>query len=221
MIGSKIEEVIILKVSDVKATFYDLVSYLFSGLLFLFMLLVFLSHFMEGINLSLGNATTVALALIASYLLGHALATVSSLAIEKWLLAGKIKKNLNTQSLLGESLIDSFKDKYRTSFKCQYQEKDFRILICFVEAYQPNIYSTAFVFLSIYGMCRNVAFIFLLFAVLESTLLFQQPTALIFCIIIIYMILFGVFLAGYFRFMKYFRHEILCGFLIPNLIKEG
>lgn len=153
-----------MKISEIKATFYDLVSYLLSGLLFAFLLLVFLSHIMEGINLDLlikGSAVNVTLALFASYLLGHALATVSSLIIEKWLLVGKIKKNSITQRILSESLYDSFQDKYLSNFKCKYQEKDFRLLICFVEAHQPNVYSTAFIFLSIYGMCRNVAFIFL------------------------------------------------------------
>lgn len=209
-----------MRVSDIKATFYDLVSYLFSGLLFLLTIYIaFLHQTNSNLSLTLINkasATQILFILFGSYIIGHFIATLSSLLIERWIFKKSIEKNLTPSTILSDQLHDLFIEKYTNLFKSDFNNKDFRLIICYVESNQPSIYSTAFVFLSIYGMCRNYAVIFLLSAIAEMIIFINKCNFIVLAYVLLYIVASGVFLLGYHRFIKYFKQEIINGFLLPK-----
>jgi len=212
-----------MKLADVKVSFYDIISYLFTGLLFL--LLLFLFHYHIAYQFSLislpslnFNTSIILILLLLCYILGHLLSTISSAIFEKFLYKRKIEQELAITELLSKELYNSFLEKYNRLFNCIYNEKNFRTVICYVESFQPNIYNTSFSFLSIYGMCRNMSLLFLVFSIGELYLLAINKNLFLLIFILLYLFLSFVFQLAYFRFMKYFKEEIISGFLVPNTI---
>ena len=94
--------------------------------------------------------------------------------------------------------------------------KTFRLCVCFVEAYQNPVYSTALVFLTFYGMARNFALISFVYSVWEiiNWIVKRQGSL---CLFVLGSILVAVgFFIHYLRFYKYFKQHILNAFLLPN-----
>lgn len=204
-----------MKISEIKATFYDLISYLFSGLLFLLILFITSFHFKNSaIDWSMikeMGGTIITLVLFVCYIIGHFLSTLSSLIIEKWLLANKIKSLIPVR----DQLYGRFLEKYKDLFRCNYDNNDFRLVICYVESLQPNVYSTAFIFLSVYGMCRNFSLVFLSFSIIEIALSMLNRNSFLLGFAALYCLVGLIFLYGYFRFFKYFKQDIINGFILP------
>lgn len=204
-----------LKISEIKATFYDLISYFLSGLLFLLILFITSFHYknsnIDWTMIKEMGGTIITLILFVCYIIGHLLSTLSSLIIEKWLLANKIKSLIPVRN----QLYGIFLEKYNELFKCNFNNNDFRLVICYVESLQPNVYSTAFIFLSVYGMCRNFSLIFLSFSIIEVALSMLNKNGSLLEFAALYCLVGLIFLYGYFRFFKYFKQEIINGFILP------
>lgn len=215
-----------MKISDIKATVYDFFAYILPGLIFVFLGYIQYRHFQnywdinENINIfcSFLDFKGSLMLLLLSYLLGHLLSSLSSLVVEKniFLKINFLSKGLQDKNQISSKLFKCFSDKYIKVFNKDYESKDIRSVICYVESKQPAVYSTAFVFLSFYGMARSIAFSFSLFFISEMVNLlvkysiwglFYTGGALVVSLIFYY---------EYNRFFRYFRQEILSGFLLPE-----
>lgn len=209
----------------IKGTIYDIFGYLLPGLLFLFLLRIAYNHFYDRVGFSfiileikkISGTLTVILVLAILYCTGHAVSSASSFIIEG-LIVKKVsffKKRLNARNLLSKELYNNLEQKYKRLYNVEFDDnKDFTVITCFVEQNFPAIYSTAFVFLSFYGMARNLAFsitIFLLFEIVNYIVLCNKIILIVIMVSFIFMI---TFYYEYYRFMKYHKIKILNGFLI-------
>ena len=165
--------------NDFKGTLYDLLGYFAPGLFSIFVIFItylriYKCNFIVALYSSIENISgfIIFILIITSYIFGHAIASTSSALIEKGLI--KIIKKLN-ESITLENILDNAHyellcNKY-LRLGTQYNDKNFRKIICFVQAKQASIYGTALIFLSFYGMARNFALVFCLFSIIESYML--------------------------------------------------
>jgi hypothetical protein len=150
---------------------------------------------------------------------------LSSLVFEKWTLHKfkLFRENWDLQKILDNDNYIRLSEKYEKVFKLKANkdEKCFRKCLVYVEAKQTSVYSTAFVFLSFYGMARSIALIMLVFAIWETIFIGIYSKK---CEGLIYgglaLLAFAGFMRQYLRFQRYFRQHILSGFLLPEKEKE-
>ncbi|MDY4574719.1 MAG: hypothetical protein SPD90_06645 [Intestinibacter sp.] len=208
----------------IKATLYDFFGYLVPGLVLILYLYIFYRNIDKELNfwVILQNLTSyyktiyALLVVLVGYCLGHIVSSASSFIMEKRIVE-KIKffkSKLDLKALISSDLYSVFEEKYRNCFKVNYDCKDIRTLICYVEKNNHEIYSTAFVFLSIYGMARSLSIISFIFAILEVGCFFYIKSKLVFMYALCGFGLGVVFFYEYFRFKKYFLTEILNGILV-------
>jgi hypothetical protein len=210
-----------MKSYNIQTTIYDIFGYLIPGIIILFFSNIIYCQVALGklvypriINL---NATIVILIIVGGYILGHALSVLSSLVIEP-LITRRIQFTairLSLENILSENMTNFFNKKFNTIFGFDFHPMDFRAVICYVETHKPVVYTTAFVFLSFYGMCRTLAFTFSIIFLTELAvwLIFSQKYSLI--VALICLILSFLFYCGYFKFYRYFKVQISSGFVIP------
>ncbi len=215
-----------MKISEIKTTLYDIFAYLFPGALIILLTYITFQHFKKVFDITiivrnccslLDFKTTIGLSIIA-YFVGHVTSTVSSFIVEKNIfckipvLSKKIEENI----LFSSGMFEIFKKKYLDTFDLEYQSKDFRSVICYVESKEPAIYSTAFVFLSFYGMSRCIAFSLSIFVIFELIAFIKHMNIidLYYCIGLLLLSL--VFYYEYFRFFRYYKQEIMMGFVLPK-----
>lgn len=210
---------------DIKATIYDIFGYLLPGLLVIIIIIFSFQHsyglfeISDMIDLvkSLGGIEFTFVFFLA-YILGHCLSSLSSIILEKnFIFKLKYLSDLiNVNHLLSETLRIRLMDKYREVTNSELTDKDFRFLITYVESKQPAIYSTAFVYLSFYGMARTIALVFSIGFIWEiiNILILGYKGSIIFSIL--YLTLFFLFIYHYFRFLRYFREQIVMGFILPS-----
>ena len=212
---------------DFKATLYDILGYIIPGIITIFLSwnlylnLIGENDLIKSINNSYSknnNIITMLIISIAGYYIGHLISTLSSIFIEKYIVYNKwikyfsvrlsIKKILSSK--MEEKVVNTFNEKYGSIYE---DSKDFRTIICFVEKNYQNIYSTAFVFLSFYGMARNVSFIFLNFSIAELIIavVLKQRFSFEYSLLFIFVSL--VFFYEYLKYLKYFKQHILNGFI--------
>lgn len=203
---------------EIKTTFYDLIGYLFPGYIGLFVV-YFVMHFhgdfvicfKAALNLieSFKVDELIFLTIIA-YVLGHIISSTSNLLFEVIICKiFKVDGLFKPEKILGADGFSKFKNKFVEVYELQFTDKLYFIIVGFVESRQKEVYSTAFIFLSIYGMARCFALLFLAFSI---WLLFYPVyiEALIFftaALILFY---------EYLRFTRYYWEEILSGFLLPE-----
>lgn len=206
---------------NLKGTLYDLLGYFAPGLIAIFGGCGVMSRLTENNSVETIKKLSgleVFFLIVLAYILGHALATVSSLIIEKQLVDknNKFKKSIDAKVILGDEHYLTLCEKYKQIFNAQYTKNNFWKIICYVQAKQSSIYDTTQIFLAIYGMARNLTLIFgFYFCVEFGLLLCLCGTGKVY-ILLIYGILCTVFLFEYIRFRKYFIDTNLSGFLIPE-----
>jgi hypothetical protein len=208
---------------DIKATIYDIFGYLIPGTLLIVIVYYSYKHTL-GINpnndleIYLKGLDTKSLIffIFISYCIGHTISALSSLVVEKLIVfkAKKISSNLDVQTLLSSSLYSRLCIKFKELYNTDFTNKDFRLLICFNESKQPNIYSTAFTFLAFYGMARSLVFISSIGLIWElyNSFLGNFRSSLLF--VFTYLFFVSVFYYQYYRFLRYYREQICMGFLI-------
>ncbi len=209
--------------NDFKGTIYDLLGYFAPGLVATGGLAVTFQRIhnpqnvigsfrdsIEGIS-----SFEIFLMIIVSYIFGHAIASLSSMIIEKVMMEKirSLKKVLSSDNILDNEHYNLLCSKYLEEFGTKYSDNNLRKVICFVQARQNSIYDTVLVFLSFYGMARNFSLIFGVLAIIEIWLCFFNPVGNIFCLVI-YALMFIIFLYEYIRFRKYFVDTILSAFLL-------
>lgn len=213
-----------MNLNSFKGTLYDLLGYFAPGLVSIIcsvsiMLKINDISALYGIFKEIGKNITaleVFTLIIIAYMLGHAIASLSSWLIEKNLIekVSRLNKLLDSKSILGDEHYEALCTKYKMVFNTQYNDKSIRRIICHVQAKQNFVYETALIFLSFYGMARNFSFIFgACFCVEVWYCVFKGGK---FHALILFALLCVVFLYEYIRFRKYFLDTILSGFLIPE-----
>ena len=210
----------------IKATCYDFLGYLSQGVFFLIIVKISLSqpeslgsYFYEiAREVKALYPAAIAIFLGGSYILGHPLSTISSLLFEKNLVlrVPHLRDGLRVESLLTHDMYQYFKRKFKDIFDSEFSENDFRACICYTEAYQPQIYSTALVFLTFYGMSRTLAFSCLagFLWVTAKMLILKAYVMLSLCLLLLLATV--VLFYEYYRFFKYFKSEIAFGFVVPQ-----
>lgn len=210
---------------DLKTTIYDYFGYFLPGLTVMVLLYASLLHSM-GVNNIFQEISTIQKELNAietffltfiCYFLGHGLSAISSFIIEKNIFQKitLLSTRVSIDNFLSTEKKRAFYEKYEKVFSIKYDEKDFRTIICYVEDNKQAVYSTAFVFLSIYGMARsialvmNIAFLWELLNVLVFRVQYSLSYALCYFVMTI------AFYYQYYRFFKYFKNHIISGFLLP------
>ncbi len=209
---------------------YDFLAYFLSGALFALALFIATTHYagespdtnailvwMKGIN-----TTAVLLLILLLYCLGHVIATLSSFFIEH-LLGSKLLNKLHTDPIdaVSQNTAASFLEKFKTTFGFDFNKEDFRLVESYTQENTPAGYSTAFTFLCVYGMARNLSLIFLLFALCELiiSIVFKSVESLGFAGT--YLFVGVVFFIHYVRFNKHFLNQIISSFLVSNKNVNG
>ena len=208
----------------IKATLYDFFGYLVPGLVFLLYAYVFYQNICKELNFIVAlqslakynKAVYSILVVLIGYCLGHIISSVSSFVIEKSIFGNIefLKSKLELKEVVSLDLYNSFQGEYKRYFNVDYNSKDIRTLICYVEKNNPEIYSTAFVFLAIYGMARNLSMISFMFSIAEIGCFIYLNSKLIWIYILCGLGFGSVFFYEYFRFRKYFLQQIFNGMLI-------
>jgi len=205
----------------IKTTIYDIFGYLMPGLLFICLVYISYLH-SKGITdicpIIMQQVKDIDIKLfiiifLLSYIIGHATSTLSSLVVENLILLKLKIAKLDSNNVLPFDLREIFKNKFKILFNVNYDDKKFRAVICYVESTQPSLYSTAFIFLSFYGMARNIAFVFTINFIIELINLSVVNT---FPFIATYILFSIAFYHEYYRFFIYFKEHILFSFCCPN-----
>jgi hypothetical protein len=204
-------------------TLYDVFSYALPG--FLTVCMLFFHDFWNvGSSIAQFYMQTdllpfMIIALIVSYLIGQILSVISSLIIEKGI-CSKSKYYRDTwsfENILGDQLAKEAHNKFKQIVNVDYLPKqNLRYIICYVQENFPNVYSTAFIFLTFYGMARNIVLVGMLELIIQAVSMFNtykpQKLLLFFCELVIILILFN----GYVKFRTYFTSQIYHGFMLEE-----
>jgi hypothetical protein len=184
----------------IKASIYDILGYIIPGLIaIIFMYMLF---FEKDINwlISLKKVEYTLpfyiLIFVIAYISGHIISSLSSFIFE-----GKItrriikkfsKKDFSEHNL---RIIELFGKDYKD---CEPQN-----LISFCQEKHPQLYDTAFVFLTIYGLSRNISASFIIveiYMIKEYGLFTMQSWVIVLSIILL--------IRNYYRFKEYFNKKI-------------
>ncbi len=208
---------------QIKTTLYDIIGYILPGGLFLLLLLIGHAQYdcdsqvLKSVwaNIEMVKWPQIIVICFVLYIAGHIISSLSSL-LESW-----TSKSPNYEKLLGSELFNRYKSKLEELYKCKPDSKSFRLCVCYVESKQSAVYSTAFTFLSFYGMSRNTSLLLALFAVWEMFILtcviMTKGWSMLFSAVLGFvsaLILTVLTYYTYKRFRRYFYQYIICGFLL-------
>jgi len=166
---------------------------------------------------------TLGIFIFVHYTLGLLLSTLSSMTIESWLKKrGSFKVEKSVSKNIYRLFINSFKEKHKLDFD---DSDDIRLAITSVELKASDSYSTAYIFVAIYGIYRNICFAFFpigittffigvinLFSACNTDLNIGQ--CLFFGLGIV--VLGWVSYKGYVRFYKNFVNQIVSAYINVN-----
>ena len=208
---------------SIKTSIYDIFGYCIPGivtLLYIYFIhnfnnLLFsaniLSQLQQDFKLSISQWIVI---FILSYIIGHLIATLSSLIIEKWLCCRLYKKVSTPKELFDEATYNQFNIKHNEIFGVPYSVKNSRMTFAYINEYYPNSYSTAFTFQTFYGMARNLCLIFIAIGLL---FLFASIfCAFSICLTLLHFVIAGIFFYEYYRFVKYYNLQLMSTFLVPG-----
>jgi hypothetical protein len=184
----------------IKTTIYDLLGYIIPGLLSLIFLYMFMYNkdikWIFSLKLVEYSAPFYILMFILSYVAGQTISSASSFLFEgnftkklfgKWTLQDYSEHNLRTNEL----------------FKKDYKDCDKQILNSYCQQKFPKVYDTAFVFLTLYGLSRNISASLVIFDIyLIKTYGIISTESFVMIISTVFLI------RNYYRFKKYFDLKI-------------
>jgi len=201
----------------IKGTLYDLLGYVIPGLTFIVGLAVLIlcrecaekKFLVENIvNIKIGMPFFL-LVLIASYILGHVFASISSWLFERRGRNLSPKKHYEMNPVqVGENFRTNYEKIFGTGSKIE-----FRNVIAYSEEKTKAIYDTAFVFLSIYGFSRNTSMA-LFFVLIANFIVLDMAEWNLW-------VLSGIILSiialvhNYFRFREYYVKQIYASLEVP------
>lgn len=215
----------------IRATFYDIFGYALPGIIsFVLLGIAYIQindySIAEAILFIGGLPSIVSLIIFAfAYVCGHMVSTTSSYLIEKRLLPllcsvklrqypGKEKRNIPIPyQSFHDDTIEILNNKCISLFGLSFSETNNRTMVAFVETHFPQVYSTAFMFLSFYGMARNFTLIFFSWSIIELIIAItdQQSFALQLSGLSFILVLISFY--EYYRFCRYYVHEIAGGII--------
>jgi len=210
---------------QIKTTVYDIVGYIVPGLVFLFVGYLGYGHSVKS-GLTFDSVISGALSLtggrifllvIAAYVAGHLLSSVSFFVIKSTILRTSLfKKFTDDKEILGPKLYGVFREKFQEVFGFDSDPAPLGVCICYVESKQPAIYSTALIFLSFFGMARSLSLILILYSLWElvNWAGFKNPQSSGYFFVSLALGLIAFY--HYLRFLKYFKGHILAGFVVPG-----
>jgi hypothetical protein len=204
----------------IKTTLYDIVGYIIPGMVFLVASFVGYCHLVQcqqpfvalrAVIKGLSN-TEIAIYLGITYLAGHLLSTASYFVFEK-LCCNTV---VSDKQILGDDLYKAFEDRFKSIFKVAAYDKKtgFLTCICYVEAKQPVVYATAFIFQSFYGMARNLALVLMVYSLWELYNGLVVGNRQSFAYLLVAALVCLICFWHYRRFSQYYRRYILTGFII-------
>jgi len=211
----------------IKATIYDFFAYFMSGVICIVCIIfaiyfsnydmsVIFNTFKNELFTELPILLIIFISTLIVYIFGLLISTISSILIEKWLM-GKITKLNNYfcfSNILNDNVYNLFMQKFTDNYNFTFEKKDIRLVISSIEEKAVNSYSTAFIFLTIYGTYRNICTIFFatgLFAIIINIVQCIFP---LFGIILMFFSL--ISLMGYIRFYRYFISQIVSTYINTN-----
>lgn len=158
--------------------------------------------------------------IICCYLLGHLLSIISAATIENRI-CKKLKwcdGKFSLETVLGHQLEEQLKNKFKEITHADYMPKcNLRYIICYIQENSPSVYSTAFVFLTFYGMARSMVLVclceafFQLISIIVSDCTCSKLLTFLFELFVSYL-----FFVGYVKFRTYFHSQIYHGFLLKG-----
>ena len=169
--------------------------------------------------------------IFVNYTLGLSVSTLSSMLIEKWLMDGikwlmgkikhipivnKLENDISdVENMVSGDAYKLFTQFFEKEFEFVFDhKKDMRLLITSLESKAINASNTALVFLTIYGICRNICIIFFITGIITFVTSIIQFAYWWFGPI---MILLSVFsLQGYIRFNKYYISHLISAYITIN-----
>lgn len=201
----------------IKGTLYDLLGYVVPGLTFIAGLATlilcrecaekkFLVENIVNIKISMPFFLLV---LIASYILGHVFASISSWLFER---RGKNLSPKNHYEMDPKQVGEKFQASYEKIFGTE-SKMEFRNVIAYSEEKTKAVYDTAFVFLAIYGFSRNTS-IALFFVLIANFIVLDMAEWNLW-------VLSGIILSiialvhNYFRFREYYVKQIFSSLTVP------
>lgn len=224
-------EDVVMSINNLKGTLYDFLGYFAPGLIAIIGAFITIRRINNDSNIYETlkdmiidiSALEVFILIILAYIFGHAIASFSSWIIEKKLVekVKKLKSSVDIENILDDEHYNEFLSKYKNVFNVPYSNKSIRRIICYVQSKQNLVYETALIFLSFYGMARNISLVCGICCFIELYFLWIKQGYI--CILFTCGLLTLIFIYEYIRFRKYYLDTILSGFLIPEIEinKEG
>jgi hypothetical protein len=208
---------------EIKATIYDILGYLTIGIVGGLVWLLAYEHSV-GCDwtcvrqvLTVPTTVEIMVLLIFAYLLGHAIASLGSLVLEKSMRKLRLfERYYSLDKITSDRAHRALTDKFKEVFGFPFRPNDFRLCVCYAESAAPKVYQTAFVFLTFYGMARSLALVFVSYGIWEvanagalrswglvlwATAGFAAATT---------------FFYHYLRFLKYFTQHIVGAVLVGS-----
>lgn len=184
----------------IKATIYDFLGYIVPGFLLLLIMYMWSKNldvnWIASLNTASCTTSFYILIFILSYVTGQLVSSLSSFIFESrismWI---KNKFNKKDNSQHNEKCLALFGKEYD---KCEKQ-----ILISYCQKNNPVLYETAFVFLTIYGLSRNLSTTFLF---LDIYFIHRYGILSIESIVVVISTVFMI--RNYYRFKDYFDAKI-------------
>jgi len=208
----------------IKTTIYDIFSYFIPGVIFnnCIILAIFFTNYKfimpfneiygEELLSLMPNWFLILTVILITYVLGIIISTLSSIIIEKKLMKlCCLNKYITLKNIVSEDLYNVVLKKTKNDFDVDFKENDIRLLIASVEKYSANAYNTALVFLTIYGMNRNLCIVFFPLGIVTLIINIIQHDNVLFASILILLSI--ITLIGYIRFYKYFISQILSAYI--------
>jgi hypothetical protein len=191
----------------IKGTLYDLLAYILPGAILLIWVIWMFQPYGVTLKMLIASKGIILIGFICiAYISGQLISAIGAFALEGptkrfivWLL-GKTPLKIVLISKTELPIIDGLitNDKLQTS----------RNIIALVQSKYPSVYDTAFVFLSIYGLSRNIStVIFMCLFVYCFSSGGHGNQLMVFSSLAVALI----FLYNYFRFKHYFNAQIQSG----------
>lgn len=204
---------------DFKTTLYDLFGYVLPGV-FLIIILWRVCILTEGYTsysdihqiIAEAKVYTVLCFLALSYIAGHFIGSLSSWILEKGICQSiaRFKRQFKVETLLPNFHAIIVKE-FASQFSVDFDDSSIPIMITLVEERMPRAYSTAFIFLSMYGMARNFSLLFFIAFCIEIILAINGNG--VYAIALLYLIPSSVLFFRYIKFRKHFIEKICYSYL--------
>lgn len=208
--------------SSIKASVYDFFGYFIPGLVFSIVLSLecYLNKAWTIGQITTvvkdSNALFVGILIIFAYFVGHVMNAFSSLMYEKVFLNKRNKLENIMDPFSSKKVGEIFKNEYKHAFSAS----NARLLVCCAEENTPNAYSTALVFLTMYGMARSASFVFLAAAAFRFAWMVGSASFQYWYIELAYIVLAVVLYYQYARFVRYFNRHIVSCFILAYTKKD-